>query len=895
MLGGLWLEHPLATADGRGIQRQRLALLSVVWLSPNRRVTRDKVLALLWPESTATEGRHRLSTALYDVRRALGGDVVRSSGDELWVPPSVDLDCDVDQFERAVATSDFETATASYRGPLLDGVHLPRLYEFDEWITGHRERLRRVYAGTLEHLIDSRQLAGDHVGAVDAARQLSEVEPLSERVALVSANAMSKTGDRADAVGLLERYVTRIDREVGVPPPPAVAQMLRQLRAMVHEPHVPEHTAADPAPSVAMPLSGRVSGARWFTRGRAHTTTLAAALVLMVGGMAYARRVAVQHDGVSVELRNAAEPSLSTAAAESVQQQLAAALAATGACADGGVLARAGGAGGRCRVTGQISVRGTGLILSVMLEAGRTGASLSSADAVVHRDSVGVAATALARDLVAGAMVGLGNDFAAAAVRSTASAAAMHAFLLGDAQYRRGYFPAARASLETAVAADSAFALAHYRLSQTLLWEDAPASLAGRHDSLAMRYINTVPANEQTLIRAYGAWRLGEASRAESLYRVVLTRNPRYAEARFQLGETRFHYNALQGRSIDEASGEFDWVIDLDSTHWGARWHRALLDAAHVPPATLRAHIDALLAGHSEGFIAEEMRLFAADTGPVLARLSGQANATVLFDAAWRRAVFRGDLDGAEVLLLTMSRGDRPRFDQFKAAYLVGALRLGRGRVRDALPLLPLRRPDAHASEALLIATTAVLAGELHEGLADRDSLFAVVSEWQRTLRAAALQSDERRVTAEYLLGILAAARGKDASARLHAATLDSMDADAFTPHRLAEVIRAVSAYHDGHCDEVLRYLDRSTTAVWLGVVASSAGASSGYERFLRADCLAQQGRHQEAIAWFQTLEHNTLYDLAMLRPALRGQARSYRALGDRRSADDIERRIAAW
>lgn len=895
MLGGLWLEHPGTTADARGIQRQRLALLAVVWLSPNRRVTRDKVLALLWPESTAAEGRHRLSTALYDVRRALGGDVVRSSGDELWVPPGVDLDCDVDQFERAVATGDFETATASYRGPLFDGVHLPRLYEFDEWIAAHRERLRRVYAGALEHLIDSRQLAGNHVGAVDAARQLSEVEPLSERVALVSANAMTKTGDRADAVGLLERYVTRIDREVGVPVPPAVAQMLRRLRTAVHEPQSSEQSATDPAPSVDMPRSGRVSGAPSFTRGGALAITLAAALVLLVAGMAYARRVAIQRDGVSVELRNAAQPSLSAAAAESVQQQLAAALAATGACADGGALASADGAGGRCSVTGQISARGTGLVLSAMLQAGRTGSSLSSADAIVHRDSVGAAAAALARDLVAGAMVGLGNDFAAAAVRSTSSAAATHAFLLGDAQYRRGYFPAARTSFETAIAADSTFALAHYRLSQTLLWEDAPASLAGRHDSLALRYVNSVPENERALIHAYGAWRVGEAMHAESLYRMVLTRNPRYAEARFQLAETRFHYNALQGRSIDEASGEFDWVIELDSAHWGARWHRALLDAAHVPPTTLRAHIDALLAGHSDGFIAEEMRLFAADTGPMLTRLAEHANATVLFDAAWRRAVFRGDLDGAEVLLLTMSRGDRPRFDQFKATYLIGALRLGRGRVHDALALLPLRHPDEHASEALLIATTAVLAGALHEGLADRDSLFAVMSEWQHTLRAAGLLADDRRVTAKYLLGILAAARGANAIARLHAAALDSMDADALTPHRLAEVIRAAMAYHDGQCDEVLRRLDRSITAIWLGVVASSAVASSGYERFLRADCLAQQGRHHEAITWFGTLEHNTLYDLALLQPALRGQARSYRALGDHRSADDIARRIAAW
>ena len=899
ILGGLWLEQADSTTNGRSMQRQRLALLVAIWLSPNRRITRDKVLALLWPESTATEGRHRLSTAIYDVRRALGSDSVRSSGDELWIPPDTLLSCDVDHFERAIAQAEWETAAATYRGPLLDGVHLPRLYEFDEWISSQRERLRRLYACTLEHLIDTRQLPGGSVDAVDVARRLSEVEPLSERVALLAASAVARGGDRVEAVALLERFVARVDRELGVPQPPAVGQLLREMRTIVDA--LPDAAAAPTASRTLLqsPIipqrSDRARDTRRRPSRRRHVLiATGTALVLMTAvGVAYARRALPTADGVTVQLRNDAEPTLSASIAQSVRQQLGAALIAIGACSEGGPLAAR--AGDHCLVQTHIGANATGLTIRAALQSQTSGASLASAEVALRPDRIDASVSALARDLVAGALLSTGNDLAAAAVRSTSSAAAMHAFLIGDGQYRHGFFPAARLSFETAIAADSTFALAHYRLSQTLLWEDAPSTLAERHDRLALHYATDMSQNERDVVQAYVAWRTGEAARAESLYGAVLTRNPRYVEARFQLAETRFHYNAPRGRRIEEAAGEFGWVLELDSTHWGAKWHLALLDAAHIPQATMHAHIDALLAGHTDGYIAEELRLFAADSGMTLARLAEHANATVLFDAAWRRAIYRRDLDGAEALLLAMSRGDRPRLDQSKAMYLVAALRFGRGRVREALAMLPLRHPPVEADEALVIAVTATVAGDLHEGLADRDSLFQIVSAWQQTARATGMLTLERRANAAYLLGVLAAARGNMALAHAQATALDSIDADALTPHRLAAIVRAAAARQRGRCDDALVYLDRSTTPIWLGIAASSATASGSLDRYLRADCFARMGRHQEAIAWFTALEQHTLYDLALLRPALLGQVRSYRALGDTRSAEETVRRMAAW
>jgi hypothetical protein len=152
-----------------------------------------------------------------------------------------------------------------------------------------------------------------------------------------------------------------------------------------------------------------------------------------------------------------------------------------------------------------------------------------------------------------------------------------------------------------------------------------------------------------------------------------------------------------------------------------------------------------------------------------------------------------------------------------------------------------------------------------------------------------------QRADADYLLGLLAAADGNAVLAYAHASALDSISATTPASHRLADVVRATAARQRGKCVDALVHLDRSVAPVWFGVAASAATESGGFDRFLRADCLSRLGRHQEAIPWFAALERHVLYDLAMLRPALLGQLRSYRAVGDTRSAAEIERRIAAW
>jgi DNA-binding SARP family transcriptional activator len=810
VLGGLWLDDGDGRSSGRGAQRRRLALLTLLALSPGRRITRDKALASLWPENSSVEGRRRLSSAVYDLRTMLGDDAIESGGDELWVAPAAALRTDVDDFEAAFARGDAEAALAAYGGPLLDGVHLSGAPEFEEWIASQRERLRRLYLQGLEQAAATRLASGDDAGAVSASLRLADLEPLSGHAALVAVTTLVGAGDRPHALHVARAHAARVRRELGV--------------------------ESDDAVLAAAQRPGASSGTR-------------ATQAVIVGSTTSTSRAA---DTVAPD---PVQPASTVARGDERRSRRLGPLVLRGAVAAAIVVTALAGAAYRSRASAA---------------KGELGGSVS--------------------------LSGLSD----AASRSTTSPVALKAFLDGESAYENGRYDAAVKFFHDAVVHDSTFAFAHVRLSESLLWQEQPAEFAAVHDSLALRWSSNLSDDDRLLIRAYVAWRRGDYAAADSLDRIVLPRDPTSPNPRFQMGEVLFHYNPLRGRSIGEAGPWFTQVLHADSANWGARWHLLLLDAARLSPAELRDRTARLLAAQPDGHVVAELRLFAADNSE-LPRLAAAASRDILFDAAWRRAVFRRDLSGAESLLVGMTEARRSENDRTVGSFAIASLRFARGDVDGARLMLDGQAASrATGGDAWVLLVHGLLANRGDTG-ARLDTLARAIEHWRQTLPGFDQPTSAHSVVARYLGALLAVARGDTTPALRLAAELDDLaerhdpllPPEFRNPHELAQTIRVYRDFRAGRCESALRHLDAEKGSYWLGVIASSPLAAQSFERYLRAECLLALGRNAEAIAWFETFEQNTLYDFEFLGTALRGQALGHRALGNPDAAAAIERRLA--
>jgi DNA-binding SARP family transcriptional activator len=229
LLGGVALTGPGGPVTGPAAHRHRLGLLALLAISHPRALSRDKLMALLWPESDEEHGRGLLNLAVHVIRKAAGDDAIISSGDGLLLDPSR-ISIDVREFEAAVAAAELEKAAGLYGGPFLDGFFIPGANEFDRLIERERERLARLFSGALEKLADAGGRRGDHRQAVDAWLRLAWAEPFNSRVALRLVQALEAAGDRAGALHHARHHTQFLAEEFGAQPDGELVTYVDALR-----------------------------------------------------------------------------------------------------------------------------------------------------------------------------------------------------------------------------------------------------------------------------------------------------------------------------------------------------------------------------------------------------------------------------------------------------------------------------------------------------------------------------------------------------------------------------------------------------------------------------------------------------------------------------------------
>ncbi len=172
----------------------------------------------------------------------------------------------------------------------------------------------------------------------------------------------------------------------------------------------------------------------------------------------------------------------------------------------------------------------------------------------------------------------------------SSSMAAIRAYLKGEWFHRRGQWDSAQVAFESAVAADSTFALAWYRLANTLGWTgnylSAPAMKASAN---AVKYSTTLSPRLKTILSAYSLFQQGDPSAADSM-QLYLQKFPNDADAWYLLGESRYHANGYSPRPPQELRDPFDRVLALDSSLTPAAIHPMELALGQGDTAAIRRY-----------------------------------------------------------------------------------------------------------------------------------------------------------------------------------------------------------------------------------------------------------------------------------------------------------------
>jgi TolB-like protein/DNA-binding SARP family transcriptional activator/Flp pilus assembly protein TadD len=229
VLGGFALEGAGGSVSPRP-QRRGDAVLAVLAVCGDLGCTRERLAALLWPESDEARARHGLRDALHAIRRALGPGVVPCGARLLRLDPAVVVS-DVHCFAQALGSGRLADAVQAYGGPLLDGFHVDNALEFERWLDGERARLAREYVEALKHLATAAERIGGWDEAAGWWARAVQHDPLNSHLVFRHVRVLAAIGDRANALKVADAHVRRLREELDVEPDHEILASFEQIRA----------------------------------------------------------------------------------------------------------------------------------------------------------------------------------------------------------------------------------------------------------------------------------------------------------------------------------------------------------------------------------------------------------------------------------------------------------------------------------------------------------------------------------------------------------------------------------------------------------------------------------------------------------------------------------------
>ena len=302
--------------DGRALQfapGKEQALLAVLVLHRNERVSIDRLTDLLWDESPPESAPKMIRIYVSRLRRALaaaGGAeqrlVTQAAGYRLRVEPD---ELDLDRFERllgegraalaggdpALAVARLHDAGSLWRGPPLAGFSEARFLEQES------ARLDELRLSAREERIEAQLALGEGPELLDELETLVREHPLRERPAAQLMLALYRAGRQAEALAVYKETRDRLVDELGIDPGRRLKELeqaiLRQDPSLEPRANLPA-PVSQPAP-VAEPRTRRTRRAIALAAGSAVAIAAAALIAIALSGNGQ-RRVRLVADAVGV-------------------------------------------------------------------------------------------------------------------------------------------------------------------------------------------------------------------------------------------------------------------------------------------------------------------------------------------------------------------------------------------------------------------------------------------------------------------------------------------------------------------------------------------------------------------------------------------------------------------
>ncbi len=228
----------LVDSDGQPLAlgaRKSKALLAWLAINPEREHPREKLAALLWPDSEEVAARHSLRQALAGLRKIFPVELGLLNASKEFISLNSELMAiDVREFIALLDKGDADSldqAIELYSGEFLEGCN-PHSDMFNEWGLTYRHDFSERAAVAIETRLSQRMASGEYEQAVNLAMRLLAIDSVRESAYRALMVAHSQLGNHASALRWYRRCQHVLLQELDVAPDEETEEIYQSLLSM---------------------------------------------------------------------------------------------------------------------------------------------------------------------------------------------------------------------------------------------------------------------------------------------------------------------------------------------------------------------------------------------------------------------------------------------------------------------------------------------------------------------------------------------------------------------------------------------------------------------------------------------------------------------------------------
>lgn len=218
--------------NGREIEdklgNKAVALICLLVLNEKRYLSRDKIIGYLWPDSNSDAAKYNLRYNLWLIKKNILEDknnnsFIKVDTECCSINSKYEYDCDINyiiNFKPSCrdTVDSMLTLKKLFRGDLLEGCYFNKCDEFNDLIIYERINFEQRKVKILQRLAEVYECEKKYDDCIEVLKEILEIEPYDEKIALKLMGIYRKVGMRALAINFFNEFSYNLSCSLGIPP-----------------------------------------------------------------------------------------------------------------------------------------------------------------------------------------------------------------------------------------------------------------------------------------------------------------------------------------------------------------------------------------------------------------------------------------------------------------------------------------------------------------------------------------------------------------------------------------------------------------------------------------------------------------------------------------------------